>query len=139
MIVDINYIPTVPDETLEAMRKQIKPVLGHFGTAYYRELDVSTADTKRTAFTWGDRKPFGGNMIFGHEYDEIITFHEWSSPSLVKPSLAEVYAAIVRMIPDYSGLRYFHLKTDTAKLIGPCHLCVCRLFGEPMMTYPLGE
>lgn len=127
------YIPEISNEEIAAMR-HIEPVLRVYGSDFYRRIEgIHSIDPRGVSFLW-DAKPSGEQMVF-HPLNlvRIMTFHTFGAPVLFKPSLAEVYAGIRRMLPDWSGVRFFHLHSENmgpANVLGDCHWCVCDLFGD---------
>lgn len=132
-----RLVPEIPDEKLESMLAQIKPVerFEVCGGGYrYRLIDIAGVDRRRTAYTW---KPKLGRLV--RIYDgslnsvDIITFHTWGYYGFFKPSLAETMACIAHYLPDWSGVRFVWLdknQVDSASVVGDFHICRCRLFGD---------
>lgn len=123
------------DHELDAMR-HIEPLLRVPDTCWYRRIaDIQTIDPRGVSYLWS-AKPTGSRMAFGPlSQITIMSFHRYGAPVFFKPSLAEVYGAIRRFVPDWSRVRFFCLRADDMgpeHVIGDCHWCFCDLFGEPL-------
>ena len=129
------YIPEISDSLVERMRSHIEPLIpdSDAGSGYRRIKDVERIDARRQSFLW-DAEPCGPRLVFEPLNQlQIITFHAFGAPVFFKPSLAEVYAGILRFVPEWERIRFFALRADNLgadNIIGSCHWCRCSLFGE---------
>ena len=124
-----------------AEMRHIEPLLSVPGTDWYRRVEnQERIDPKAVSYLW-DAKPTGNLLAFSpFNWTDIISFHTWGAPSLFKPSLAEVYSAIRRFMPDFRNVRYFYLRSHgmgPESIIDDCHWCYCRLFGEADCSEPI--
>ncbi len=126
------YVPKINDEEITKMR-HIEPLLRVPNTCWYQRIkEQNMIDPRAVSFLW-DAEPTGVQMAFSPlDQVSIISFHKYGAPSLFKPSLAEVYAAIRRFLISWNDIRFFLLDSnlDSQSIIGDCHWCVCHLFGE---------
>lgn len=128
----VVFVPRIADIVLADMRAKIEPLI-RLDQKFYRIAGIEQVDSRMVAYTWS-AKPTGHPLYFtSTNRVELITYHTFGAPSLFKPSLAEVYAQIRRMVPDWSMVKFFWLDSDnldSSHIIGNCHWCRCVLFGD---------
>jgi hypothetical protein len=135
-------VPDIYDHEIAAMR-HIEPLLQVPGTAWYQRIKgIQDIHPRNVSYLW-NAEPCGELMAFGPlGRVTIMSFHKFGAPVFFKPSLAEVYASILRFVPEWKHVRFFSLRSEnlgTANVIGDCHWCLCDLFGEPSSTRPESE
>lgn len=128
-------VPEISDEQIAAMR-HIQPLLREPNTRKFARIKgIEAIDPRGVSFLW-DAEP-QREVLYFNSLDEIgiMTFHKFGAPVYFKPSLAEVYASIMRFVPDWSRINFFCLNSHNMgpqNVIGNCHWCYCSLFGNPV-------
>ncbi len=128
-------VPEISDEQIAAMR-HIQPLLCEAGTRKFARIKgIESIDPRKVSFLWS-AEPENEVLYFTSLNSiTIMTFHKYGAPVYFKPSLAEVYASIMRCVPDWSGIHFFNLRSRNMgpqNIIGNCHWCYCDLFGTPV-------
>lgn len=124
-------IQDISDEEIAEMR-HIQPLIKEDGL-FWRIKGIDDIDPRGVSFLSG-AKPTGAGLVSGMLNSvQIMTFHKYGAPSFFKPSLAEVYAAIRRFIPQWHDAKFFYLQDDDMgvnNIMGDYHFVVCRVFGD---------
>lgn len=129
-------IPEIGDNLLERMVAQIKPVTLSVvnGRQRFRLIHTEGVDRRGTAFTWEPKLGRAVRLYQGAGNSvSLLTLHTFGAPVLFKPSLAEVYACINELVPDWTAARFFWLQSDgldRRSVFGGWHVCPCLLFGD---------
>lgn len=128
---DVKMIQDISDEEIAEMQ-HIQPLIERVGLLW-RIRGIDDIDPRRTSFLW-DAEPAGVGLIPGALNSvQIMTFHKYGAPSFFKPSLAEVYSAIRRFIPQWKEAKFFHLQDDNlsvSNIMGDYHFVRCSVFGD---------
>lgn len=125
--IDAVLVPAISPEQVTAMR-HIEPLV-MTPQGYCRIRGIDLVHPFNVSYLW-NAEPVGLALPVGSGVD-IITFHHYGAPALFKPSLAEVYASIMRYVRDWRQVRYFYLHSEnmgTESVIDGCHWCRCTLF-----------
>jgi hypothetical protein len=134
----VKRVPDISAEQIAAMR-YIEPVVPvSKGSRWYRCIaNGQTLDPHNVAFNW-DVRTIGEPFVFGEDGEAtIITQHKCAY--FFKPSLAEVYAAILHQLPDaWQRVRYFCLD-EVQQIPGTTdYYALCHLFSGPRLVVENG-
>lgn len=128
-----NLIPTISEELLLQMSKQITPLL-KIGNGYHEVANLNEIDLRKSAYTWKAEPLPTEYLIPALESIDIITFHYFGAPSLFKPSIAEVMSCINKDVPNwFNKIKHFYLHSDNMgpeHVMEPYHWCRCTLIGR---------
>lgn len=126
----VNRCPPITDEKIAEMR-HIVPVVRDKDTFFYRlQKNGSVVHPRNQAFNW-DESSCGEEFTFD-ELNQATIVTQHCCPYLFKPSLDEVYAAILSSFGDeWRRVRFFELLKDTVKNFGRTtdYYAECRVFG----------
>ena len=112
-------LPDLPGDSPESLRidklvssyyltRKLQPVVLVDGKPY----SIVQVDPYRVAYTWGART---ANPMPGlEEVCKIKTLHRNNAPLIFKPSIAEVFAALVRERFDFNTIRAFLVRLNPA-------------------------
>lgn len=128
------YVPAIFVAEIAEMR-HIEPLIRVPDSEWYQRIKgQETLCPTSVSYLW-NAEPAGDRLAFSPlSRQTIVTFHKYGAPALFKPSLAEVYAAIRRFMPNnWRQVKYFCLRSEdlgSDNVIGCCHWCKCDLFGD---------
>jgi hypothetical protein len=134
----VKRIPDISAEQIAAMR-HIEPVVPiSKNSRWYRRIaSGQTIDPYDVAFNW-NVTTIGEPFTFGADGEAtIITQHKCAY--FFKPSLAEVYAAILQQLPnDWQRVRYFCLDEVQQIPSTTDYYALCYLFSGPRLVVENG-
>jgi hypothetical protein len=137
--IKFNHIPTITDEDLLPLARQIRPVK-HTATGYrFFDLSEYVAKDEVNAYRgisciWTEQLVPGKACL--HDIGAFITYHSFGAPSLFKPSVAEVIAQIRAQVPAEWLTRIRGFGFDTGDMSAyhvlghGYHFAKCHLFEE---------
>lgn len=152
MHLKTNLIPEISDEDLEEMLETLRPIYPVVKNQYdcqrckpdqtFFLIDLAGVDRRNHAYTWGpaldeQRGPVGIAWANG-DMCRVPTFHTAACSVFFKPSLAEVYAAVRRAVPDWREARFLWLDQiygDWRDCWGSYHMARAMLFST---EFPIG-